>query len=705
LNYQRPPLAETLRLEQRQANAEELEMISRAIVAGINRNYEEARADQTWAEQSRLPLGGPQLYDLIETAYQREPLLGGDRGGTFGPPKPVYLSRLMSRLGISGIYIPFTGEPNFNAEQPDCDLPYSIAHEKAHQRGFAREDEANFIAFLICVNSAHPYARYSGYLNALSVLGVLNQVSPDRYRELAAQLGAGPRADLKARSAFWQRHLGKFSQVTRQVNHAYLKANRIRSGVSNYGEFLRLVIYYYLTHPMARPSGATTAEPLNLISVVTDDQARWSVGAYGNRESRTPNMDRLAREGARFVNAFVATPVCSPSRASFLTGRYGTQVGITDYIAPVEAAAGVGLPSNAITWPRVLQQHGYTTALIGKWHLGTQPQFHPTRHGFDHFFGSLAGSFPPMDPRLEVNGKETQLTGPGSDLITDEAIRFVESNRARPFALLLHFREPHLPYGPMPAEDRAPFKDLDPTVPQAPGLDLAQVKNWTRDYYAAIHAVDRNLGRLLRKLDELDLARRTIVLFTSDHGYLIGHHGLHTKGNAWWVAGGVTGPKRPNMFEESIRVPLLIRWPSVAQPGREIAEPVSNLDTFASALGMLGIPMPAGVKQEGADFSPLLRGQKTPWREAIFGQYDLHNEGLAYLRMIRTSRWKLVRHHFSNLLDELYHLEEDPGETRNLYRRAEYQQVRDQLQERLTAWQRSIDDPILRAAVKNLLGA
>jgi choline-sulfatase len=440
---------------------------------------------------------------------------------------------------------------------------------------------------------------------------------------------------------------------------------------------------------------ASQARRLNVISVVTDDQARWSVGAYGNRESRTPNMDRLAREGARFTNAFVATPVCSPSRASFLTGKYGTQVGITDYIAPNEAAAGAGLPPGTATWPAVLQQHGYRTGLFGKWHLGTHSQFHPRRHGFDHFFGSLAGSFPPRDPKLELDGQETQMKGAGSDLVMDEALRFIESNRARPFAALIHFREPHLPYTPMPEEDTALFRDLDPTVPPAKGLDAAQVKQFYRDYYAAVHAVDRNLGRLLRRLDELGLAGNTIVLFTSDHGYNIGQHGIHTKGNGYWIAGGVNGPKRPNMWDTSLTVPLIVRWPGVVKPGTVVAEYVSNIDTFASVLGMLGLPMPGGVRQEGMDFAPLLRGEKVAWRDTIFGQYDLHNAGLAYMRMIRTGEWKLVRHHHANLLDELYNLKDDPEEAQNLYAQPAHAAVRDELQRRLTAWQRAINDPLL----------
>src|SRR5437762_2803649 len=159
-------------------------------------------------------------------------------------------------------------------------------------------------------------------------------------------------------------------------------------------------------------------------------------------------MDRIGREGAKFLNAFVPTPVCSPSRASFLTGLYGTQVGITDFLCRPEEQAGMGLPDSAITWPQILQRHGYATALVGKWHLGTQPQFHPTRHGFDHFHGGLLTP-QSIDPVLEIDGRDRQLKGSLPDLMIDEAIRFVREKRERPFALLIHFLAPHHPYGPV----------------------------------------------------------------------------------------------------------------------------------------------------------------------------------------------------------------------------------------------------------------
>src|SRR6266487_274176 len=187
-----------------------------------------------------------------------------------------------------------------------------------------------------------------------------------------------------------------------------------------------------ITLIVAALARAAEPPPYNLISIVTDDQAVWSIGAYGARQARTPNMDRLAREGARFLNAFTCTPVCSPSRASFLTGRFGTQLGITDCITPKEANNGVGLAPDSMTWPKLLRQRGYVTGLVGKWHLGVKPEFHPARLGFDHFTGALAGSFKPQNPEFEVGGKLTQMRGFGADLVTDDALSFLQTNRSSP---------------------------------------------------------------------------------------------------------------------------------------------------------------------------------------------------------------------------------------------------------------------------------
>ena len=208
---------------------------------------------------------------------------------------------------------------------------------------------------------------------------------------------------------------------------------------------------------LARPglAGQPHGRP-NVVFLYTDDQARWGVGAYGNSEIKTPNLDRLAREGARFLNAFTATPVCSPSRAGMFTGRLGTQVGITDWINK-SVEPELGLEPSEILWPELLKANGYSTALYGKWHLGDLPQFHPTRQGFDVFGGFLGGGNRPIDPTLEIDGEERKLKGSLPDLLVDQAIQFIEAKREGPFLVSVHFRAPHAPYAPVPEDDSEPY--------------------------------------------------------------------------------------------------------------------------------------------------------------------------------------------------------------------------------------------------------
>jgi len=441
------------------------------------------------------------------------------------------------------------------------------------------------------------------------------------------------------------------------------------------------------THPVGRP---------NLIVIVTDDQASWSLGSYGNRDSRTSQIGRLANEGVRFTRAFTPSPVCSPSRATMLSGRYGTEVGITDWISPDENVAGVGLPPETTTWAEALQRAGYRTGLVGKWHLGAKPEFHPTRHGYGHFLGFLAGGTTPTNPRLEENGVEREFPGAEPDVITDAALAFLEREAGRPFALSVHYRAPHTPYGPVPEHDMAPFRDAAVTIPMFPGLDQAQVRQWTRDHYASIHSVDRNIGRLLDTLQRTGLDQRTIVIFTSDHGYNIGHHGLHTKGNGTWIVGGVNGPTMPNMFDTSLRPPLLVRGPGVSGPGRVVDDMVTFEDVYPTLLSLAGVPMPAGAPPHGRDLAPLLRGDAVPqWRDAVFGQYDIHHYAIAHLRMVREARWKLVRSYGTTTKDQLFDLESDPGELKNLWSAPDHRERRGAMEQRLREWMASIDDPLL----------
>jgi len=430
----------------------------------------------------------------------------------------------------------------------------------------------------------------------------------------------------------------------------------------------------------------------NIVFLCTDDQAQWALGAYGNREIQTPHIDILARRGAIFRNAFTVTPVCSPSRAALMTSRYPSELGIADWINPSNEP-DLGLAPSAITWPELLKGFGYATMLAGKWHLGTRDDFHPTRQGFDVFFGFRDGSNRPIDPQLEVEGQVRPLKGSLPDLLVDEGLKFVAAHRDRPFLLSIHFRAPHTPYGPVPEADSAPYRALDLTIPNVPGLPSDRVKSLYRQYYASVSSVDRNVGRLVAKLDEWGLSSRTVVIFTSDHGYMIGHHGLWHKGNAEWLVEGKTG-RRPNMFDDATRVPLLVCWPGVVAPGTTIEHVVSNLDLFPTILEMVGLGVPANLEIRGRSVLPLLRGQSVPWDDTLFGQYDMHHGQVARMRMIRTPEWKLVRHFEPEGQDELYHLAKDAGETRNLAGSAEpgHRAQRDGLARRLEAWMSRIGD-------------
>jgi uncharacterized sulfatase len=438
-------------------------------------------------------------------------------------------------------------------------------------------------------------------------------------------------------------------------------------------------------------AGARVEQPAaqtrpNIVFLCSDDQAQWAMGAYGNHEIKTPNLDRLARRGAIFRNAFTVTPVCSPSRASLMTSRLGTELGITDWINP-RNEPDEGLAPSAITWPELLRGFGYETMLAGKWHLGTRDEFHPTRQGFGTFYGFRDGSNQPIDPTLDVDGQVKKLQGSLPDLLVDAGIRFLESHREQPLLLSIHFRAPHTPYGPVPAQDSARYRDLDPAVPNFPGLPRDRVKQIRREYYASVTSVDRNVGRLLDRLEALGLADRTIVIFTSDHGYMIGEHGLWHKGNAVWLVEGKTGV-RPNMFDDAIRVPFLVCWPGTVEPGTAIDRVVSNLDVFPTVLDMAGLGVPENLAIRGRSLVPLLRGRSPAWGDTLFGEYDMHHSHSARMRMLRTREWKLVRHFEPGGEDELYHLATDPGELCNLAGSTDplHRAQREALARRLADW-------------------
>jgi uncharacterized sulfatase len=382
-------------------------------------------------------------------------------------------------------------------------------------------------------------------------------------------------------------------------------------------------------------------------------------------------------------------------------------LGITDWLNPgnkrITDEGYLGLDPHLVTWPEVLASHGYYNALIGKWHLGMADRFHPTRTGFDEFIGFRNGGARPQDPVLEVDGENRKFEGLLTDILTDKAIGFLHENRKRRFLLSLHYRAPHSPWLPVADADWAPYADLDPTIPNPdyPDLDIERVKKMTREYLASTSGVDRNLGRLLDALDELELADNTVVIFTSDHGYTMGHNGIWHKGNGHWVTKAMRGisgidPRkaRPNLYDNTLRVPAIVRWPGVVKPGRVIDETVTNLDWYPTLLAMAGTRPPAGETIRGRNFLPLLEGKDIPWDNDLYAEYSQHHYTQAHLRMYRTPTWKLVRDFKNEGKDELYHLAADPAENHNLIDDETHAGVKQSLETKLLAVLRRIGDPL-----------
>ena len=448
------------------------------------------------------------------------------------------------------------------------------------------------------------------------------------------------------------------------------------------------------------------AERPNILFIYTDDQAAWALGASGNEQAITPHMDRLAREGAYLKNAFTTTPVCSPSRASLLFSRYGSEQQITDWIHPRESR---GVNPQWTTFPECLAAAGYATGLIGKWHLGhKQPEHHPTQHGYQSFVGFLDGGTSSKNPVLEKHGEPQKYTGLTADILGDEAIALIKAHKEGPFFLSLHHRAPHRPWLPVADEDWEPYKNLDPKIPNPdyPGLLVEKVKRSMREYLASVRSVDRNLGRILEVLDEEELADNTVVILTSDHGYNMGHHGIWHKGNGHWIVENppaaqknIPRGQRPNMYDRSLRAPALVRWPGKIAAGTVIDETISNLDWYPTLVAIGQGMLPEDETIRGHNFLPLLRGESIDdWDNDLYAEYSTKHQSRTHMRAYRTPQWKLVRDFLNEGRDALYDLQNDPAETTNLIDdpRPEVQQVVEQLHARILENMRKVDDPVLR---------
>lgn len=457
--------------------------------------------------------------------------------------------------------------------------------------------------------------------------------------------------------------------------------------------------------PWCTAFGAEPPSRPNIVFIQTDDQGPWALGFSGHPQCRTPNLDRLAKEGAYLPNCFTTTPVCSPSRASLMTSRYGSEVGITDWINAAKEP-GLGLDPKWVAWPELLVAGGYRTGLFGKWHLGDRPEQHPTRQGFQEFAGFLGGGCAPQNPILEIQGKTEKREGFAVDLVVDAALDFLKAKKPGPFLCSIHFREPHAPYRPTPEGDWAEFRELVPELfqPQHPDLKAAEARNKLKEYFSSVAALDRNVGRVLAALDEQGVAGNTLVVFISDHGYNIGQHGIWHKGNGHWMVqnpppGTENIPKgqRPNLFDASIRVPCVVRWPGVVPAGSRVERTVRCLDWYPTLLSAAGAAIPADVKLRGNDALPLLKGKEIPWNDELYVEYSTHHQSKTHMRAWRTPQWKLVRDFRNPGRDELYHLAEDPAEEKNLIDAPGAPQAQRKLLEaKILAAMEETGDPVLK---------
>jgi arylsulfatase A-like enzyme len=430
-------------------------------------------------------------------------------------------------------------------------------------------------------------------------------------------------------------------------------------------------------------TGARLARRPNVVVVLTDDQ-RWDcLGGYEKPflGMKTPNLDRLAAEGARFRNMFVTTSLCSPARASYLSGLYAHSHGVlnnfTDY--PLE------LPS----YPRRLQGEGYATAYIGKWHMGEDTD--DPRPGFD-YWASHKGQGKYYDTEFNINGQRSVLEGYYTVRVTDLAVDWLEGRQGndQPFMLILGHKAPHGPF--MPEEKyKNTYDDIEIPYP-ATSFQLEDKPKWyserlttwhgiygslygfrenvpdtspegvsvfgafVRSYTGTINSVDDSVGRLYDTLAELNVLDNTVFIFASDNSFLLGEHGMIDK---------------RTMHEESIRVPLLVRYPPLVKPGMLIDEQVLNIDLAPSIVDICAA-QPLG-KVHGRSFKQLLQGNAEGWRTAWYYEYNYEKQ-FPYtpnVRGVRTKDWKYI--HFPHgdggpdrHMAELYHLAVDPQETKNL---------------------------------------
>jgi arylsulfatase A-like enzyme len=452
----------------------------------------------------------------------------------------------------------------------------------------------------------------------------------------------------------------------------------------------------------------------NILFIMSDDHAAHAISAYGSRINRTPNIDRLAAEGVKLENCFCTNSICTPSRAAILTGQYSHKNGVYTLADQLD-------PGRDHVAKR-LQKAGYETAIVGKWHLHTDPA------GFDHW-NILPGQGAYYNPVFLEKGVKKQHKGYCTDLIADMSLKFLdERDKSKPFFLMCHHKAPHRPWEPgskyakmltnatVPepptlldhyetrAKSVAAVKmkvgedstERDLKTPRPPGLQGDALRRWAyqlyiKDYLRCVQSVDDNVGRVLDYLDKNGLAGNTIVVYTSDQGFFLGDHGFYDK---------------RLMYEESLRMPFLMRYPGVVRGGSSNKDITLNIDFAPAFLDFAGLDVPP--EMQGRSFRANLSG-KTPadWRKSMYYRYWMHNDGSHHVPAhygIRTHRYKLI-YYYNKALNmkgaqesgappewELFDLKNDPREMKNVFNDPAYRQTVKTLAAELANLQQRYED-------------
>lgn len=436
-----------------------------------------------------------------------------------------------------------------------------------------------------------------------------------------------------------------------------------------------LVVCFFVTH-----TNICLAEIRNVVFILSDDHRYDFMGFMDEAPDflETPNLDRMAAGGVHVRNAFVTTSLCSPSRASILTGRYMHAHRVVDNQRPV--------PEGTRFFPEYLQDAGVKTAFVGKWHMGHDSD--ERRPGFDHWV-SFKGQGEYFDPELNINGERRQFKGYNADILTDQAIGWIDSQssdeQSKPFFLYLSYKAVHYPFKPAPrhqgryAESKIEYPETMANSEEnyqtqsrwirdrrysIHGIDHMETGAFDndpvpsfdalyRDYCETVHSVDENIGRVLDKLKAAGQLDSTLVLYMGDNGFALGEHGFYDKRDA---------------FEESIRVPMLAYAPTNLPAGKTIDPMIQNIDVASTVLDAMKVAIPADAKVDGKSFLPLLRGESVAWRDHILYEYhwEWNFPATPTLFAIRDERFKYVYYHGVWDQNGFYDLQTDPHERHNL---------------------------------------